>query len=218
VSNFARHAYRILPNCGGNASGIRRVARKRLARRLPCTDGIVTFRTAPLVVIVIVIALVTSMPIGADSAPAHPRLRLPDRRMLPVVQAGRDSSPSFRALIERLETTDVVVYVQCARLRSRLDGELTFLAAAGGLRYVSVRIAWDLPLERRIAVLGHELRHALEVADNPDIVSAGTMALAYERFGFTRNRGFRRVDFDTMAAIDTGVTIARELADRANGD
>jgi hypothetical protein len=171
-----------------------------------------------VVATVIVIALVTSMPIDADSAPAHPRLRLPDRRMLPVVQAGRDSSPSFRALIERLETTDVVVYVQCARLRSRLDGELTFLAAAGGLRYVSVRIGWDLPLERKIAVLGHELQHALEVAENPDIVSPGTMALAYERFGFTRSRGFDRVDFDTVAAIDIGVTISRELADRSNGD
>jgi hypothetical protein len=44
------------------------------------------------------------------------------------------------------------------------------------------------------------------------------MALAYERFGFTRHRGFDRVDFDTAAAIDTGVTISRELADRANGD
>ena len=179
---------------------------------------IVTVRIAAVVSILIVIAAVTSVPIGADSVPAHPRLRLPDRRLLPVVQAGRDGSPSFRALIERLETTDVVVYVQCARLRSRLDGELTFLAAAGGLRYVLVRIGWDLPLERKIAVLGHELQHALEVAQNPDIVSAGTMALAYERFGFTRNRGFDRVDFDTAAAIDTGVTSSRELADRANGD
>ena len=83
------------------------------------------------------------------------------------MEAGRDRSPSFRALIDRLETTDVVVYVQCA---------------------------------------------------NPDIVSAGTMALAYERFGFTRNRGLDRVDFDTVAAIETGATIGRELADRANGD
>jgi hypothetical protein len=178
----------------------------------------VTARIARVVSIVIVITVVTSVPIGADSAPLHPRLRLPDRHMLPVVQAGRDGSPSFRALIEELEATDVVVYVQCARLRSRLDGELTFLTAAGGLRYVIVRIAWDLPLPRKIAILGHELQHALEVARTPDIVSARTMALAYERFGFTRNRGFDRVDFDTVAAIDTGVTILRELADRANGD
>jgi hypothetical protein len=133
----------------------------------------VWLRLCRAVSIVIVIAVVTSVPIGAESAPAHPRLRLPDRRLLPVVQAGRDASPSFRALIERLETTDVVVFVQCARLRSRLDGELTFLAAAGGLRYVLVRIGWDLPLERKIAVLGHELQHALEVARNSDTSAPG---------------------------------------------
>jgi hypothetical protein len=138
--------------------------------------------------------------------------------LLPVVRAGREQSPTFRALIERLETTDVVVYVQCGRLRPRLDGELTFVGAAGGLRYVRVRISWDLTLPRKIAILGHELQHALEVADNPDIVSAGTLALAYERFGFTKHRRFDRVDFDTAAAIDTGVTIWRELADRATGD
>jgi hypothetical protein len=81
-----------------------------------------------------------------------------------------------------------------------------------------VKVAWDLPLPRKIAVLGHELQHALEVAQNPDIVSPGTMASAYERFGFTRKRGWDRVDFDTKEAIVTGVTIARELADRADGD
>jgi len=129
--------------------------------------GIVIVRIAGVASIVIVITVVTSLPVRADSAPAPPRLRLPDRRLLPVVEAGRDRSASFRALIDRLETTDVVVYVQCA---------------------------------------------------NPDIVSAGTMALAYERFGFTRNRGLDRVDFDTVAAIETGATIGRELADRANGD
>ena len=166
---------------------------------------------------VLVIVLVTSTPIRADPIPG-PRLRIPDQRLLPVVQTGREQSPSFRALVDRLETTDVVVYVQCARLRSQLDGELTFLSAAGGLRYVVVRIAWDLPLDRKIAILGHELQHALEVADNPEIVSAGTLALAFKRFGFAKRRGFDRVDFDTAAAIDTGVTIWRELADRANGD
>jgi hypothetical protein len=164
-----------------------------------------------------VITLVTSPPVGADG-PAHARLRIPDRRLLPVVEAGRQQSASFRALIERLEATDVVVYVQCGALRPRLDGELTFISAVGGLRYVLVRIAWDLTLPRKIAILGHELQHALEVADNPDIVSARTLARAYERLGFTTQRGFGRVRFDTVAAIDTGVTIWRELADRANGD
>jgi hypothetical protein len=208
------HFTELRRKCERDPQGRAQMAGARLAMR----HGTVRIRIARVVSLAVVITAVTSPPVRAETGPAHPRLRLPDRRLLPVVQAGRDHSPSFRALIERLETTDVVVYVQCARLRPRLDGELTFISAAGGLRYVLVRIAWDLALPRKIAILGHELQHALEVADNPDIVSAGTLARAYERFGFTRSRGVDRVDFDTVAAIDTGVTIARELADRANGD
>jgi hypothetical protein len=167
--------------------------------------------------LLIVITLVTSAPIGADPAPG-PRLRLTDRRLRAILDVGRQESPLFRALVDQLETSDVVVYVQCARLRTRLDGELTFLTKAAGVRYVMVRIAWDLPLPRKIAILGHELRHALEIAGSPDVVSAATLAAAYERFGFTRNRGHDRLDFDSIAAVETGMTISRQLAERDDGE
>jgi hypothetical protein len=178
---------------------------------------IVRLRRPFVVALVLVITLVTPGPLRADP-PRQPRLRLMNPRLGPIVQAGRGRSPSFRALLERLDATDVVVYVQCAPLRTRLDGKLNFLAAAGGLRYVLVRIAWDLTPERKIAILGHELQHALEVAQHPDIVSAETMAIAYERFGFTKSRGLEQMDFDTRAAVDAGVTIWKELLDRGDGD
>ena len=162
--------------------------------------------------------LVTSAPVGADPVPRQPRLRLTDVRLQQAVRHGRQQSASFRVLLDQLEATDVVVYVECARLRPRLDGQLTFLTAAAGTRYVLVRIGWNLPLARKIATLGHELQHALEVARSPDVVSAETMAAAYQRFGFTRNRAGQRVDFDSIAAIDAGMTIWRELAARDYGE
>ncbi len=168
--------------------------------------------------LLILITLVTSAPIRADPVPRSPRLRLTDPRLHTVVEAGRRQSPSFRALVDHLEDTDVVVYVQCAFLRTGLAGELQFLTTAAKLRYVLVRIGWDLPLPRKIAILGHELQHALEVARSPDVVSAATLAAAYERFGFTRNRGSDRADFDSAAAIDAGTTIWRELAERDDGE
>ena len=164
------------------------------------------------------ITLVPSAPIRADPVPRQPRLRLTDSRLEQVAGHGRRQSPSFRALLDQLEETDIVVYVECARLPARVDGQLTFVAAAAGTRYVLVRIAWDLPLARKIAILGHELQHALEIARSPDVVSAETMAAAYQRFGFTRNRGTKRVDFDSVAAIDAGMTIWRELADQDDGE
>ena len=162
-----------------------------------------------------VITLVTSAPIRADPAP---RLRLIDPGLHAVVDAGRRQSPSFRALATALETTDVVVYVQYARLPSHLAGGLTFLTAAAGVRYVLVRIGWDLPLPWKIAILGHELQHALEVARSPQIVSAPSMAEAYERLGFARGRSPERTQFDTLAAINAGATIWRELSGQDDGE
>jgi hypothetical protein len=207
-------AYRILPNCGGNASAIRSGAGAPLAIH----HRIVIAGLARVASLLFLITLVTSAPIRADPVPRQPRLRLTDPRLEHVVGHGRRQSPSFQALLDQLEATDVVVYVQCARLRTGVDGQLTFVTAAAGTRYVLVQIAWDLPFARKIAILGHELQHALEVARNPDVVSAETMAAAYRRFGFTRNRAGKRVDFDSAAAIGAGMTIWRELAERDYGE
>jgi hypothetical protein len=179
---------------------------------------IVIIRLARVASLLFVITLVTAAPLSADPVARQPRLRPTDPRLKNVVEHGRQQSPSFRVLLDQLEATDVVVYVECARLRARLDGQLTFVTAAAGTRYVLVRIAWDLPLPRKIAILGHELQHALEVARSRDVVSAETMAAAYQRFGFTRNRGAERVDFDSVAAIDTGMAILRELVDQDDGE
>jgi hypothetical protein len=166
----------------------------------------------------LVIIAVTSVSARADPPRPLQRLRLTDARLRRILDEGRDQSPLFRSLVDRLEASDVVVYVQCARLRTHLDGELLFLTAAGGVRYVLVRIAWDVPPPRKIAILGHELQHALEIAGSPDIVSAQTMAAAYKRFGFTRNRSGEQLDFDTTAAIATGLTVWRELSARDDGE
>lgn len=90
----------------------------------------------------------------AEGDPIAPRLRVVDPQMRGVLQPGRDLSPSFRALVERLDETDVVVYVHCGRLPSGLHGQLTFLSAAGGNRYVVVQIARGISEAEKIAMLG----------------------------------------------------------------
>jgi hypothetical protein len=177
----------------------------------------VSTRIECLVVVLVCVACAPSGASPAESPPHRSMLRPMDAQMRGLVQAGRAQSPSFSALVDRLAAADVVVYVKCAWLRSRIDGELTFLSAAGGLRYVMVRVAPHLTTQRKIAILGHELQHALEIAERPAIVDSATLARAYEQFGFTRRAG-SRVDFDTAAAIDTGHTIWRVVTLRSDGD
>ena len=158
-----------------------------------------------------VFALVTVATVyGGDRIP---RLRTTDRHMRALLKEGLAHSASLRALVNRLAAGNVVVYLRCAQLSPRLDGQLTFVSAAGGFRYLVVHVAMDRPWYRRIVTLGHELQHAVEIADDPDIIDQAALARAYTRIGFARVPGQHAArSFDTLAAIAVGEQVRRELA------
>jgi hypothetical protein len=128
------------------------------------------------------------------------------------VEAGRSRSATFRALVDRLEAGDVVVYLQHAQLPSGVHGRLMFLSSAAGRRYVLVELSRNLETPRLIAIVGHELRHAVEILEQRDIVDQATFGIAYERSSF-RRRHFPHggVGFDTNAAVAAGRRIWREV-------
>jgi hypothetical protein len=170
-----------------------------MARVLRCPPGIVTTNIQRLMPVVVCL-------IGALSAGAHAknstntRVRPLDPSLKAVVEAGRHLSPTFHALIHRLEGGDVIVYLQYAHLRSGIHGRLHFLSAAAGLRYVLVE-------------LSRGLEHAVEILEQPEIVDRATFGIAYERSGFKR-RDFPDggIGFDTAAAIVMGRQVWREIA------
>jgi hypothetical protein len=62
----------------------------------------------------------------------------------------------------------------------------------------------------QIATLGHELQHAVEIAEAPEVVDARSLARFYARVGSERTSGACRL-FDTQAAVDIGWQVSREL-------
>src|SRR6188768_4164106 len=116
-----------------------------------------------------------------DSPPKYCQVRTTDQRISAAVEIGLRESATFRELVNRINASDVVVYVTADsnELPPGLDGRLTFLSATGGFRYVVVRVNSRLPATRLIALLGHELQHAREIADTDGIVDPSSMAHAY---------------------------------------
>ena len=163
--------------------------------------------------LVVLITLLAGARAHADDTGRElkPRIRTTERRIRALLDEGLRHSPSLRALVARLAAADVVVYLECGRLPARLDGQLTFVSAAGGLRYVLVQLAWDRPTARKIATLGHELQHAVEIAERPSIVDRASLAHAYNGFGFVRHPAGHARSFDTVAAVDAGRQVWREL-------
>ena len=145
-----------------------------------------------------------------DERPTFFQIRSTDRRLAQAVEHGLRNSPTFRRLVAHINVSNVVVYVTCGwgPLPPGLSGQLTFLSASGGYRYVVVRVDGSLNAPRLIAMLGHELQHAREIADTDAIVDADSLARAYTSgLGYERGRG----TFDSAAAIRAGEQVLREL-------
>jgi hypothetical protein len=142
---------------------------------------------------------------------------LPDARVRPLVpataellEAGKARSAMFRALVDHLERRGAIVYVTTSwGLRYGVDGRTQLLAVSGRHRFVYITVSALLPADHAIPVLAHELRHAIEIADAPDIRDHKTMAAFYSRHGIAGSSGRR---FDTVAARDAGDRVRREMA------
>ncbi len=118
-------------------------------------------------------------------------LTAPDRHVRGVgalirtlLDDGAHRSLTFARLLDRIERSDVIVYVEAApALPISLAGRLMLAACAHGQRYLRIQIAPAGLPEEMIATLGHELQHAVEVADSPDVRDDRALADLYRRIG-----------------------------------
>ena len=177
---------------------LRRVSLSAL--RLTIAFAIVA--TAPLV------AHAAAIVPAADPLGAHVRALSP--KMKELVEHGKRRSATFRSLVDTLNRSDVVVYLEITdKLPGGLDGRMMFLTSAGGVRYLHAQVTKGLGAEELLAVAAHELQHAVEVAAHPEVRDAATLALLYERIGMRMTAKDR---FDTPAAQLMGRRVRAELS------
>ena len=93
------------------------------------------------------------------------RVRVTDARLFSILAEGMTRSRTFAALVTSLNRSDVIVYVETVMtLPKDTMGRLTMLPLAGEFRYLRVQIRQDLTRREAIALIGHELQHAREIA------------------------------------------------------
>lgn len=121
---------------------------------------------------------------------------------------GTARSPTFRSLVRRLERSDVIVYVELRPdLPSAIGGTTRFLAATATDRLLHIRLNRAHNRSTLISLLGHELRHAVEVADAPGVRSHDSFHMHYQALGVRLSEG----RFDSRAAQQTGQAVHAEL-------
>ena len=148
------------------------------------------------------------------SAASMPHLRPLDSLAANAIDVGVKRSPTFAALVQTIEGSEFVVYVESSRkLKDGMEGCLVHGAA--GPRYLRVLLKTGLSVDERIEVLGHELQHVREVIEAGILNDSASMQALFSRIGYNkRQEGGRQQEYETEAARSISATVAREL--RAN--
>ena len=154
--------------------------------------------------------VLSAVPIHADLA--APRVRPVGTRVFSLLHRGYATSPTLAALVDALERSDVIVHIEERWLLDRgRDGETRLVAVAAGHRYLRIYLDPRIPDQAAMALLAHELQHAVEIADATWVVDQTTLAQLYMCIGFESRTGGASRGVDTIQAHETARHVLSEL-------
>jgi len=154
---------------------------------------------------------IPSLSVAADELPDPPvssaHVRSTNPRLAALIQRAGERSATFRRLVETIETSDSIVFIEpghCGHAIRACFVDVTANASHRFMRvFVDIRKAdWDL-----VGSIGHELRHTLEVIGNPHIRDNAAKYFLYEQIGMRSGPKSR----ETRVAIDAGNMVRSEV-------
>jgi hypothetical protein len=150
----------------------------------------------------------------ADQSTPYARLahvRHVDHMCADLIRRGTAGSRTFRDLVARIESSDIIVYVERGqRLRTGVVGMTRLAGQAGRYRYVRVSIDRRVAGDEAVAIVGHELYHVTELAGAPYVVDGVGVRELYMTLGHRTCSGDPPC-FDTAGARRAGDDVLREL-------
>lgn len=139
------------------------------------------------------------------------RIRPQDPRLTMLLRQGVERSATLRALVDRIEASNVFVYISLSPLmKSNMAGKLTWMTRAGEFRYLRATINTEQNSDQMIATLAHELQHAVEVMEEELVSDQRSLQELYKRIGRPSVSGLGS-GWETEAAQQTGLRVRREL-------
>jgi hypothetical protein len=147
---------------------------------------------------------------AAEPGYRDPHIRSNESDILDDLARGASVSPTLRGLLDRLESSDVVVYLMFDRtVAPSTAGRISLITTVPGRRYLRITIDRRNIGCQRLAILGHELQHAAEIADAAAATDQESVASLYRTIGFRSDTGCHDC-FDSRLAIETGQQVQRE--------
>ena len=152
----------------------------------------------------------TARPAGSVGA----QVRSTDTVIQGLITEAAGLSRTFRRLVETIEGTDGIVYVESGACGHGVRACLMMTVTPAG-SYRILRILIDLRQKPRdlMGSIGHELRHAIEVLENRALVDSTAIYLFYAQVASNSNGQ----PFETRAAIEAGFAVRNEIESSFNG-
>ena len=125
-----------------------------------------------------------------------------------------DQSPTCRHLIETIDASTTIAMVRigyCKSISGTSASCLHFMVDSGGFRYLRITMDPALRGETLVAMLGHELQHAVEIVRAPEVTSLETMRTLYSRIGYSRDRYRVQDEWETAEAKQVADAVEGEL-------
>jgi hypothetical protein len=141
------------------------------------------------------------------SGSATPHVRSHSATITAVIRQASERSETFRTLIDIIEASDGIVYIEEGRCSRVVRACLVTVTPAGaGFRMLRVRV----DIRRRdadlISAIGHELYHVTEVLSHRLVTTGAAMYSMYSRIG----RLADGIGFETEEAIRAGAAVRHE--------
>jgi hypothetical protein len=135
-------------------------------------------------------------------------VRSSNASIVALISMASQQSRTFRALIETIDASDGIVYVEVGPCGRGVRACLVSVKSGGRHRFLRVHVRmgeadWDV-----MGSMGHELRHTIEVLSNPSVTD--TAGLPYFYLHMASSGGFLK-PFETEAAVAAGDAVRAEV-------
>lgn len=154
-----------------------------------------------------------TVPTVVDEAPRLVRVKPADAEMRRLVLSGHARSETFRALMNEIHRTNVVVVIQfgqCAR--GRVRSCVSHVEGDSRQRHIRIKLNTSATTNGLIATIAHELHHALEIAREPDVTNSDQALALYRRIALGRCGEGLDERCETEAALQVETQVNQELA------
>jgi hypothetical protein len=154
---------------------------------------------------------------ACHSGDAHcalgPRVRSTRAYLRAMIEEAARRSPTFRHLVAAIEATNGIVYVEHGSCRQGVHACLALtVTAAGDYRILRVTVDARQPDWDVMALIGHELRHAIEVLENSTLADTTSAFQFYAQQHHVKDR-----PFETSAAIEAEDAVRKDVSTFAKG-